>query len=319
MSEESTSTEHSKADDSSSKQAGDVLYGSEGTKEADPVTDQESEDAKVTEKASEPKDDSTKDQEKASTPKKDSDTFVFDKEKYTEQGISDEATLAILEAKDRDIHKQRITIGKQGHKNRAYTDKLKTLQDELGELQGKTKELSEDELDEMSTSDAIKADREIREAQEKEAKKDHEITTLKNQTVIDEINENGNPLDIEDLVSGLEGFISDDLLRLGGTKEGVKDAVSRFKSDPLGAIHPNVFYTLIQRYQIQTQLDTVLAENKELSESVKKLSSELEGKPQKVIDQLKKVSDSPHAVGATSGGYSSSNNGNRTPGQVLYG
>lgn len=285
---------------STPKNIEDVFYGNDGDQEPEKpkeAVSKKGEEDEPTEADAE----KAKDEKPKRTRRTNKDKFIFDKEKYKKQGIEDPALLKVLEDKDRELHKQKVTIGKQGHQNKDTTDKLSQLKKELGDLEGKTKDLSDDELDEMSNSEAIKRSEEIRKSKDLEADKMREMRITRNEALLPE------GLEVGDFSGAFEAYISDDIAMLGGTREDTESFISSFKKDPLGSINPEIFHNLVQRHQLQADLEDANIEIDELKATVEKLSSELKGKPKKVLDQMKKASQSAHNVGATAGGYSSTN------------
>lgn len=301
----------------SQESVADVLYGSQKAEEAE----REIEDEAV--QAEEEKPVETEESEPETFRRKKKD-FVFDKEKYIEQGVTDERSLSLLEERDREIHLKKVTIGRQGTETKEAKDQLEKIQKQLDDLKGKAKDLTDDEYDELymeSPAKARKYSEEAKKAKEEESRLMREQVMIQNQAILDSTaTDDMEALSVDEIIPDVQAIITKDISRLGGDDDQASQLISNFKKDPLGALDTGIFYNVVERVQLQYELEEYKTENQKLTEAISKLKEEVKTKPQETVKRINKVSNSAHAVNSIPGGYSSESESRKlSPAEAIYG
>jgi len=222
--------------------------------------------------------------------------FVFNRDKYIEDGIADESVLTMLEEKDRELHKRNITIGKQGAENK----RLEEIAKELESIKEKAKGISDDEYNELALdnpAEARKRDEEARKAQEQERLLIMEHNIEMNKGILDKTeSETMEALTMTDIKDDIIGILSKDYQQFGLDESQTNDAVKHFKKDPLASLDPTNFYHIVDRIRLQHDVDDLRDINAEYESEIKRLKQELKNKPDEVTKRLNRVKNSPHLV-----------------------
>lgn len=298
----------------------DVLYGTQKSEEAEPEV------IKAEDEADKPKEETSEKEVKSYSEMKRSQKkkFVFDEQKYRDQGVTDDATLDLLKEKDKELHNRLVTIGVQGTEKKDQESKLKDIQKQLVDLKGKAKELSDDEYDELameSPSQARKRQEEAKQAQEEETRLMREQVMIQNQNIIDSTaTDEYEALNIDDIIPDVQNIIKEDITKLGGSEDQIKTLTSNFKKDPLGSLESGIFHNIVERVQLQYRLNDIENEKAQMEATIKQLRDDLKSKPQETVQRIKKVSNSAHTMDSVPSGYSSQDTGSKKAGAaLLYG
>lgn len=303
----------------SQEDAASVLYGTPKAEEAEP----EIEDEAVEEAPEEPEETEKEEQPDQQSRRKKKE-FIFDKQKYIDQGVTDEKSLSLLEERDREIHLKKVTIGRQGTENKEAKDQLEKIQKQLDDLKGKAKDLTDDEYDELymeSPAKARKYSEEAKKAKEEEARLMREQVMIQNQAILDNTaTDDMEALNVDEIIPDVQAIIKKDISRLGGDDDQASQLISNFKKDPLGALDTGIFYNVVERVQLQYELEEYKTQNQKLTEAISKLKEEIKTKPQETVKRINKVSNSAHAVNSIPGGYSSESEPRKlSPADAIYG
>jgi small-conductance mechanosensitive channel len=298
----------------------DVLYGTQKSEEAEPEVIKAEDEADKPKKETSEKEVKSYSEMKRSQKKK----FVFDEQKYRDQGVTDDATLDLLKEKDKELHNRLVTIGVQGTEKKDQESKLKDIQKQLVDLKGKAKELSDDEYDELameSPSQARKRQEEAKQAQEEETRLMREQVMIQNQNIIDSTaTDEYEALNIDDIIPDVQNIIMQDITKLGGSEDQIKTLTSNFKKDPLGSLESGIFHNIVERVQLQYRLNDIETEKAQMEATIKQLRDDLKSKPQETVQRIKKVSNSAHTIDSVPSGYSSQDTGSKKAGAaLLYG
>ena len=298
----------------------DVLYGTQKSEEAEPEVIKAEDEADKPKKETSEKEVKSYSEMKRSQKKK----FVFDEQKYRDQGVTDDATLDLLKEKDKELHNRLVTIGVQGTEKKDQESKLKDIQKQLVDLKGKAKELSDDEYDELameSPSQARKRQDEAKQAQEEETRLMREQVMIQNQNIIDSTaTDEYEALNIDDIIPDVQNIIMQDITKLGGSEDQIKTLTSNFKKDPLGSLESGIFHNIVERVQLQYRLNDIETEKAQMEATIKQLRDDLKSKPQETVQRIKKVSNSAHTIDSVPSGYSSQDTGSKKAGAaLLYG
>ena len=222
--------------------------------------------------------------------------FVFNRDKYIEDGITDESVLKMLEEKDRELHKRNITIGKQGAENK----RLEEISKELESLKDKAKGISDDEYNELALdnpAEARKRDEESRKAQEQERLLIMEHNIEMNKGILDKTeSETMEALTMTDIKDDIIGILAKDYQQFGFDESQTNDAIKNFKKDPLASLDPTNFYHIVDRIRLQQDIDELNDVNAQYEDEIKRLKEELKNKPEQVTKRLNRVKNSPHLV-----------------------
>ena len=303
----------------SQEDAASVLYGAPKAEEAEP----EIEDEAVEEAPEEPEETEKEEQPEQQSRRKKKE-FIFDKQKYIDQGVTDEKSLSLLEERDREIHSKKVTIGRQGTENKEAKDQLEKIQKQLDDLKGKAKDLTDDEYDELymeSPAKARKHSEEAKKAKEEEARLMREQVMIQNQAILDNTaTDDMEALNVDEIIPDVQAIIKKDISRLGGDDDQASQLISNFKKDPLGALDTGIFYNVVERVQLQYELEEYKTQNQKLTEVISKLKEEIKTKPQETVKRINKVSNSAHAINSIPGGYSSeAESRTLSPAAAIYG
>jgi hypothetical protein len=269
------------------------LYGDvPSPEEAEAVDEVVEDDADKQEKSEESN--KAKDEPRKKRKKKE---FVFNRDKYIEDGITDESVLTMLEEKDRELHKRNITIGKQGAENK----RLEEIAKELESIKEKAKGISDDEYNELALdnpAEARKRDEEARKAQEQEQALIMERNIEINKGILAKTeSDTMEALSMTEIKDDIIGILTKDYQEFGLDESQTNDAVKHFKKDPLSFIDPTNFYHIVDRIRLQHDVDDLREINAEYESEIKKLKEELKNKPGEVTKRLNRVKNSPHLVG----------------------
>jgi hypothetical protein len=272
----------------------DVLYGDvPNPEEAEAVEEVVEGDAdNKNQKESEEKN-KAKDEPRKKRKKKE---FVFNRDKYIEDGITDESVLKMLEEKDRELHKRNITIGKQGAENK----RLEEISKELELIKDKAKGISDDEYNELALdnpAEARKRDEEARKAQEQERLliMEHNIEVNKGILAKTE-SDTMEALTMTEIKDDIIGILTKDYEQFGFDESQTNDAIKNFKKDPLSYLDPRFFHHIVDRIRLQQDIDELNDVNAQYEDEIKRLKEELKNKPEQVTKRLNRVKNSPHLV-----------------------
>lgn len=245
--------------------------------------------------------------------------FVFNKDKYMEDGITDENVLKMLEDKDRELHKRNVTIGKQGAENK----RLEEIAKELESIKDQAKGISDDEYNELALenpAEARKRDEEARKAKEQEQALMMERNIEFNKGILSNTeSETMEALTMADIKDDVVTLLNQDYKEFGFSEADANQAIKVFKKDPLATLDPTNFYNIVERIRLQHEINDLMDIRVNYENEIQKLKEELKNKPEQVTKRLNRVKNSPHLVDRSAASLESSVAPNYTQAQLLYG
>ena len=251
---------------------------------------------------------------KATSKKRKKSNFIFNRDYYEKElGINDEKTLDILRERDEEIFNNRSTIGNQGAKNKDLSDRLLKIEEQKKELEKKS--ITDEEFDELSMESPSKANRAKQESEQALAEKmrlDREARAIHNQSILSDDD------DIGEMSDDIKDILSNDILALGGDESTVNKVISNFESDKIASFSTDVFYNIIQRVKLQSQINSKDQEIESLSGQIESLKSDLSRNSKSIVSNINKASSSPHATNGSVGDSGSSSFDKSTLSTFLY-
>jgi len=257
----------------------DLAFQNQLGKEIDEPEEEETEEPVEEDEKSEPE---TKDKEEGKSEitteeidKK--DEFVFDKSKYEQQGIKDEATLKILEEKDKDSWNKDKVIGRQGQKmgdlKKDLATKSAMLEKDIASLKSKT-EMSDADFEEAYNDKIIENPME---AAKMLQERNNNMSALQNAELQHQ--------KIQTSMT-IEKYVPEFMSLTKEIAEIMKEDISpeqaeRFLADPFSE-HPGTAINLARVVLERRQ-------NVQLKAEVEALKKQLESSPKATIDKLKNV------------------------------
>lgn len=205
------------------------------------------------------------------------DEFVFDKSKYEKQGIKDEATLKILEEKDKDSWNKDKVIGRQGQKmgdlKKDLATKSAMLEKDIASLKSKT-EMSDADFEEAYNDKIIENPME---AAKMLQERNNNMSALQNAELQHQ--------KIQTSMT-IEKYVPEFMSLTKEIAEIMKEDISpeqaeRFLADPFSE-HPGTAINLARVVLERRQ-------NVQLKAEVEALKKQLESSPKATIDKLKNV------------------------------
>jgi hypothetical protein len=202
--------------------------------------------------------------------------FVFDKNKYEAQGVTEQTALKILEERDKSLFELNKLKGKQGSEvgtlrkeNKEIAAELQLLQEKISALQEVTP-ISDDEFQELMAENpraALVKEREMEKLSEERKKLESERTELSFKKTVMECVDNFN--DIKDEIANV---IRDD---------GSEDVARQFLQNPY-QLSPAVTINIARQINASREI-------KGLKETIKTLQEQLKSAPSDTINRLKNV------------------------------
>jgi len=200
--------------------------------------------------------------------------FEFDRQKYVDDGITDEKALKILEDRDKKLFEKEQYIGTQarqkGDIRKEAESRIAELEDKLKKLED-VKELDDDEYESIVLE---KGQRAANQAEKERQDQINERQAVQNQMVLEQ-----NKLVINTKVPNHQEYW-EEMAALIKENAG-PEAEKNFKTDPYW-LHPAIFVEMASRVKADRQV-------KELTAEVDQLKKQIKEAPNGVLDRIKKI------------------------------